>query len=78
MCRNLLLGMTLSLLLVSGSFFSAQAARDLDSNRCSSNSSQCSLFGPHGASRDADTDKMNKQERPEVSKEPLKPDTDTK
>jgi len=78
MSKKLILGITLSLLLVSGSFFSAQAACDLGSNRCSSHSSSCSLFGPHGASSDVDRDKMTKEEKPATSKGPLKPDTDTK
>ncbi len=76
MSKKLIFGISLSLLLVSGSFFSLQAARDLDSNRCSSHS--CSLFGPHGASSDVDRDKMTKEEKPATSKGPLKPDTDTK
>ena len=78
MYKNLILGMVLSLLLVSGSSFSAQAARDLDSNRCQCHSSSCSLFGPHGASKDADRDKVTKQENSETTKGALKQDTDTK
>jgi hypothetical protein len=78
MCKNLIVGMTLSLLLVSGSFLSAQAEYDLGSHRCSGNSSQCSLFGPHGSSKDADRDHAAKQESSETRKEPLKQDTDTK
>jgi len=78
MSKKLILGITLSLLFVSGSFFATRAACDLGSNRCSSHSSQCSLFGPHGASRDVDKDKMTEQEKPETNKEPLKPDADTK
>ena len=78
MCKNLIVGMTLSLVLVSGSFFGAQAEYDLGPNRCSSHSSQCSLFGPHGSSKDSDKDKATKQESSEASKEQLKQDTDTK
>ncbi|MGA2222910.1 MAG: hypothetical protein ABSH41_00525 [Syntrophobacteraceae bacterium] len=78
MSKKLILRITLSLLLVSGSFFATRAACDLDSNRCSSHSSQCSLFGPHGASSDLDKDKMTKEEKPATGKELLEPDTDTK
>ncbi|MGO9374742.1 MAG: hypothetical protein ACLQBD_21950 [Syntrophobacteraceae bacterium] len=78
MSKKLILGITLSLLFVSGSFFSVRAAWDLGSNRCPSHSSSCSLFGPHGASSDVDKDKMTKEEKPATSKEPLKLDTDTK
>jgi hypothetical protein len=78
MSKNLILEMALSLLLVSGSFFSAQAACDLSSHRCPPHSSSCSLFGPHGAAKDADRDSVTKQESSATSKEPLKQDTDTK
>ena len=64
--KKLILGMVLSLLLVSGSFFSVQAACDLGSNGSSPNSSTCSLFGSH-ASRDADRDTMGKHESPAAS-----------
>jgi hypothetical protein len=78
MYKNLILGMTLSLLLVGGSFFSARAEHDLDSNHCQCHSSSCSLFGPHGASKDADRDKVTRKENSETTKIPLKHDTETK
>jgi hypothetical protein len=77
MYKDLILGIALSLLLVSGSLFSAQEEHDLDSNHCQCHSSSCSLFGPHGASKDADRDRT-KQESPSTSKEPLKHNTETK
>ena len=76
MSKKLILGLTLSLLLVSNSFFATRAACDLGSNRCSS--SQCSLFSPHGASSDVDKDKMTNEEKSATGKDPLRPDTDTK
>ena len=63
MSKKLVLGMVLSLLLVSGSFFSVQAARGAALNGPSPGSSTCSLFGSH-ASRDADRGTTGKQESP--------------
>ena len=62
--KKLILGMVLSLLLVSGSFFRVQAACGPALNGPSPDPSTCSLFGPHCDSRDADRDAMGKQESP--------------
>ena len=76
--KKLILGTVLSLLLVSGSFFSVQAARGPGLNGPSPNSSTCSLWGSHCDSGDADRDAMGKQESPSVSQGSSEYDTNRK
>lgn len=64
MSKKLILGMVLSLLLVSGLYFSLQAASDLGLNGPSPHSTTCSLWDSHCGSRDADKDTMGKHESP--------------
>lgn len=62
--RKLIVGMVLSLLLVSGLYFSLQAASDLGLNGPSPHASTCSLWDSHCGSRDADKDTLGKHESP--------------
>jgi hypothetical protein len=76
--KKLILGMVLSLLLVSGSFFSVQAACDLGSNDSSPNSFTCSLWGSRCDSRDADRDTVGKHKSPAASQGSSYSDTNRK
>jgi hypothetical protein len=76
--KKLFLGMVLSLLLVSGLYFSLQAASDLGSNGPSPHASTCSLWDPHCGSRDADKDTMGKHESPAASQGSSDYDTNKK
>jgi hypothetical protein len=61
--KELIFTIVLSLLMVSGSFFSVQAACDLGFNSSSPHSSTCSIFGSH-ASTLIDKDAKDKQQCP--------------
>ena len=73
MSKLLILGMALSLLFLSGSFFGAQAGCELRSNGCPPYSSSylCS-------SNNMDRDTMTKQNNPATSQEPFNYDTNKK
>jgi len=65
--KKLIFGMVLSLLLVSGVFFSLKASSGPGSNGSLPPSHTCSLWDSTCDSRDADNDTMGKKEGPAAS-----------
>ncbi|MFZ0945262.1 MAG: hypothetical protein WB930_20570 [Syntrophobacteraceae bacterium] len=78
MSKKLIFGMVLSLLLVSGLFFSLKASSWPGSNGPSPPSHTCSLWDSSCASRDPDKDTMGKDAGPAASQGPSEYDTNKK
>ncbi len=76
--KKLIFGMVLSLLLVSGVFFSLKASSGPGSNGSLPPSDTCSLWDSTCASRDSDKDTMGKQVGPAASQGSSEHDTNKK